>query len=781
MSETLYVSCAEVLGLCQAEKEDLAAILNPETGFAPRMRQICHDQIQEFEDSTDSRTLREDIEVLRLEENTWGLLQAVMPARKTEAPMLQTARDLLLENPYTPTSTLAQAIMQASPLLSELIVIREWLQETFPPPSPPEANTGYWKMTKHTVMQSLRTGNPQRDGLVTEMDPDAVNRGDGATLAADDASYEKSLLQALYGYVRAGRLDDAVDVCRRAHQPWRAASIRGSLLFQWKALSTERRQDDLSDEEEEDVEPEIWSGNRNRKLWKASCIRAASSPHILDQERLLYAAIAPSPQTATVLKSACRTWEDHLWAEISIICEEKESKELANLGGSFWDGDVDAVEKGVLDIPRHQREAEESKWEKEVVETLDSLKSVAVLDGPAADHAFHFSQLFIILDRTDSLLDVFANGLKDGAYRQSSFEYNSMCRFFAHLCLFLQMIDVPVPPLSTQTILETYLAVLEEAGQRDLIAMYAGALGDNAVERYAMFLVSLALTADINERRLTLSRASEHGLDVDRVAIATAERTIEKAFAVLPSLKNPLPSIINLQPPPDSAELFLLRSIEWTTFMDSTYGIALEQANVILRYFLGAGRVPAAQSLLDLLPTELASISEPEETATEYLHYRQFFVIWETLSSVVECQAQNVPGMNRDTKASWLNRYRGLVDQAHDQILKLLTTEWLVSDVENGGGDRRRRELIRIRQIYVPELVLRLHHLLFTSRSLIPENLKRTLELANIVADSRYKLYEDFMNEGGRSLAEYLGAVRKAILGGLENGGSDPFRVVTGL
>ena len=82
---------------------------------------------------------------------------------------------------------MAQAIIQASPLLSELIVVREWLQETAPTPSPPEANTGYWKFTKHTVMQSLRTGNPHRDGLVTEMDPDAVNRGDGVTLAADDA------------------------------------------------------------------------------------------------------------------------------------------------------------------------------------------------------------------------------------------------------------------------------------------------------------------------------------------------------------------------------------------------------------------------------------------------------------------------------------------------------------------------------------------------------------------------------------------------------------------
>lgn len=58
--------------------------------------------------------------------------------------------------------------------------------------------------------------------------------------------------------------------------------------------------------------------------------------------------------------------------------------------------------------------------------------------------------------------------------------------------------------------------------------------------------------------------------------------------------------------------------------------------------------------------------------------------------------------------------------------------------------------------------------------------MKRALQLVNIVADSRYKLYDDFKGVGGRSLSDYLGAVRQAILGGLENGGSDPFRVVTG-
>jgi nuclear pore complex protein Nup107 len=73
---------------------------------------------------------------------------------------------------------------------------------------------------------------------------------------------------------------------------------------------------------------------------------------------------------------------------------------------------------------------------------------------------------------------------------------------------------------------------LQAAGERDLIAMYAGALGDNAVERYAMFLTSLELSADIDERRMALTRARDHGLDMDRVAIATAERTIDKAFEV---------------------------------------------------------------------------------------------------------------------------------------------------------------------------------------------------------------------------------------------------------
>ena len=53
------------------------------------------------------------------------------------------------------------------------------------------------------------------------------------------------------------------------------------------------------------------------------------------------------------------------------------------------------------------------------------------------------------------------------------------------------------------------------------------------------------------------------------------------------------------------------------------------------------------------------------------------------------------------------------------------------------------------------------------------------MELVNIVADSRYRLYDDFVSGNGRRLGEYLGAVRQAFVAGLEKGGSDPFRTIS--
>lgn len=104
---------------------------------------------------------------------------------------------------------------------------------------------------------------------------------------------------------------------------------------------------------------------------------------------------------------------------------------------------------------------------------------------------------------------------------------------------------------------------------------------------------------------------------------------------------------------------------------------------------------------------------------------------------------------------------------------------------------------MRIRRIYIPELIIRLHSFLVNSGDKIAEcavlffllsssvdlppcrNLKYAMDLVNIVADSRYRLYDDFLGGGeGQRLNDYLLAVRQAVLKGLETGGSDPFRIL---
>jgi nuclear pore complex protein Nup107 len=41
---SFFTSCAQVLSLAQANKDDLAALLDPATGFAPQLQQLCRDQ-----------------------------------------------------------------------------------------------------------------------------------------------------------------------------------------------------------------------------------------------------------------------------------------------------------------------------------------------------------------------------------------------------------------------------------------------------------------------------------------------------------------------------------------------------------------------------------------------------------------------------------------------------------------------------------------------------------------------------------------------------------------
>lgn len=76
----------------------------------------------------------------------------------------------------------------------------------------------------------------------------------------------------------------------------------------------------------------------------------------------------------------------------------------------------------------------------------------------------------------------------------------------------------------------------------------------------------------------------------------------------------------------------------------------------------------------------------------------------------------------------------------------------------------------RIRQIFIPDLVMRLHGLLMTHRPAFPVLLQKSLDLTKTVASEEYGVYAEFLgleNDTGRLVA-YLEKVREASLISLE-------------
>ena len=102
-------------------------------------------------------------------------------------------------------------------------------------------------------------------------------------------------------------------------------------------------------------------------------------------ERALYAALAPAMTTSGSLKAVCRTWEDHLWALVSIACEERLSRGLAAIEREcFWESGLGALDSDAASGPDGDAAEgmdEEDAWEDEVIQTLQDLATAQVSEG----------------------------------------------------------------------------------------------------------------------------------------------------------------------------------------------------------------------------------------------------------------------------------------------------------------------------------------------------------------------------------------------------------------
>lgn len=175
---------------------------------------------------------------------------------------------------------------------------------------------------------------------------------------------------------------------------------------------------------------------------------------------------------------------------------------------------------------------------------------------------------------------------------------------------------------------------------------------------------------------------------------------------------------------------------------------------------LAKGQANAAQSLLLSLPSLPTSSSSTNQShLLELASYSRLFSLFSSHTYFADTLfRQPSPTASKLEVHAWKQDLEAGVEDVWKATVGLVKERWLdlprVSPeaekegrvlYEYEGEEERQKQLKLIRLIFIPDLILRLHNALTEQSALFPYFLQRALELASIVADGRYRVYEGFL------------------------------------
>ncbi|KAH8916316.1 hypothetical protein BT69DRAFT_792286 [Atractiella rhizophila] len=482
-----------------------------------------------------------------------------------------------------------------------------------------------------------------------------------------------------------------------------------------------------------------------------------SHQELLDvHERATYGALTGDLNSVLPL---CTTWHDALWAQLNSLFESK----------------VDTF------LPPNQKWEEDemrTRWEGSTKSNVaKACEEVKAYEG---GKVWHFLEKAIIVAREGEVVGHMADGVTELG---DEFRIH-LLRFLSHFILFLKALEIPLPPKESNDILRMYVESLEhEFKDENLLAFYASFLeAEDAHESYAHFLRTFDLKTTLEQRREALFKAHANGLDIAKVAERVHELLLQDMDLEVPSLQR-----VQLDgdwAPLKHSQLEMLRGLEWLQFDSNTFARALVESNKLALFFFAGGQIHAACEVQDRLPPDFLQFTAQTAAAKGQLEETQLareIGLFDDLRSMCDIvkwirQFNILFATGQDEQ-----RVRDLVEDMYTEIIPMLQKDWLLPKFQSADMTEQNSDLgliSLVRRLYIPELVLSLHSILYSTRDLISSSLSRAMSLANTVADQKFAVFKEFVTEEENRMPEYLLALREAALVAADKGKGDPFRLV---
>ncbi|GMP40675.1 hypothetical protein CsSME_00011027 [Camellia sinensis var. sinensis] len=550
-------------------------------------------------------------------------------------------------------------------------------------------SSGVWRHTQRALKKGV-----SKPKTVHHLDFDAPTR-EHAEQLPDDKKQDESLLEDVWTLLRAGRLEEACDLCRSAGQPWRAATLCPfgglDLCPSVEALVKNGKNRTL-----QAIELESGIGHQWR-LWKWAtyCV----SERIAEQDGGKYETAVYAAQCSNLKRilPICTDWESACWAMAKSWLDVQVDLELARLQPGGMDqfktyedaidrshGQGDSVflstvgpENWPLQVlnqqPRHLSA---------LLQKLHSSDSVHEAITQECKEQHRQIEMNLMMGDIPHLLDVIWSWISPSEDEENVFRPHGdpqMIRFGAHLVLVLryllveQMKDAFREKIMTvgDLILHMYAIFLFSKHCEELVGIYASQLAHHRCIDLFVHMMELRLNSSVHVKYKIFLSAIEYlpfspGDDSKGSFEEIVERVLSRSREIKPG---------KYDKSSDVAEQHRLQSlqkamvIQWLCFTPpSTINDAqassaklllraLLHSNILFREFslISMWRVPAmpigAHTLLSFLaeplkqPTETLLSTEDHdvsENLREFQDWSEYYSCDATYRNWLKVELENV-------------------------------------------------------------------------------------------------------------------------------------------
>ncbi|PIN21264.1 hypothetical protein CDL12_06054 [Handroanthus impetiginosus] len=389
-------------------------------------------------------------------------------------------------------------------------------------------SSGVW----HHTQRHLKRGASNLK-TVHHLDFDAPTREHSQQLP-DDKKQDESLLEDVWTLLRAGRLEEACNLCRSAGQPWRAASLcpfGGFNLFP----SLEALEKNGKNRVLQAIELESGIGHQWR-LWKWATYCASEKIAVQDGGKYEAAVYAAQCSNLKRLLPVCTDWESACWAMAKSWLDVQVDIEIARLrpgGMDQFKSFEEAIERspGQGDFASQPTSGPDS-WPLQVLnqqprnvssllQKLHSSDTVHEAVTRACKEQQRQIEMNLMMGDIPHLLNCIFSWISPSEDDENIFRPHGdpqMMRFGAHLVLVLrylladQMKDTFREKIMTvgDFIIHMYAMFLFTKQHEELVGIYASQLARNRCVDLFVHMMELRLNSSVHVKHKIFLSAVEY-------------------------------------------------------------------------------------------------------------------------------------------------------------------------------------------------------------------------------------------------------------------------------